>query len=333
MRSLEAVENKGKARPSFDNTLRFVCDERVSSVPIDRKSQTPPLARGQTKKGWERMYWEMGEYLGTEKTLDEVGKDLGVTREAVRQNVKRGVENLWKAQSPEVQSEFSPDEFGYNKSRKLTASSQELANFKRFKEHVGELTSEKKQTFLDAVKNRRVFSVLSSGEKPLIVAVSKIAEQGGLFFPYSQVSIIYDLLRKSGVSASSFSDEIVVEDKKRQRSYHFICIVDMERAIEIIKDANELDCFRQNNVVVLGKPTDRKPRPSELGKSGYSSVSHLIKEIRGKRLGSKYRCEDIFREDSSVRVYRYKGGLYYLSEEKEKIRTYLSDRLYELGLF
>lgn len=107
----EAIEGK----PSFQNTLEFVCDERVSSVPIDTKVQVPPISQWRSQEQWERMFYITGQYLGTDKTLDEIGIYMGISKERISQIVEEGVRQLYQIQDPVVRGEFSLEKFDYGK--------------------------------------------------------------------------------------------------------------------------------------------------------------------------------------------------------------------------
>src|SRR3989344_6810013 len=114
------------AERSFENTLAFVTDERVTSVPVDTRTQIPSRNRKMTQAQWERNWSILGEYLGTDKTLEEIGRDRDLTRERVRQIVGKGVKQLHEVQSPEVQDEYPLDSLSYSKplplpSRKRTS--------------------------------------------------------------------------------------------------------------------------------------------------------------------------------------------------------------------
>lgn len=119
---VEALESSSRVNDptspqekSFENTLAFVTDERVSSLPIDTKVQTPPRSKWTTQSQWERDWAIAGEYLGTDKTLEKIGRESEIGREHVSQIVKKCVNQLYQIQNAEVKSEFSLDQFSYNK--------------------------------------------------------------------------------------------------------------------------------------------------------------------------------------------------------------------------
>jgi len=395
MTSIEALENSGRVNnptssqeKSFKNTLAFVTDERVSSAPIGTRVQIPPIGKWMNQAQWERIWDITGEYLGTDKTLEEVGRDFDIKRERVRQIVKKGVKQLRQIQSAEVKREFPFYQFDYRKPLSLPSRRRRseahgglsvrvekallegktipqikevfsstqiyearkalsrwgikvpseinyiLPRFEKLKDP--QLSDEEKQKLLDNVKDRRILRVLSSGEEPLIIPVSRIGWQAGLFFHADKVNFIYTLLRSKGVPASSFSHFIRSpgENRKKERlTYYFICASDRDRAIEIVKDAKELDQLRVNPVIILGKTIDKIPRVGELENSGnYSHLGSLVIEIRGKSLARNINAENIIIDDCPASVIRYKRSTFYRLDQEEQLREYLKKRFRELRL-
>jgi len=391
----EALKNSGvipasSQKPSFENTLAFVTDERVSSVPIDTKVQTPPRSKWTTQAQWERDWEITGEYLGTDKILEEIGREREISRERVHQIVKRRIGQLHQIQNAEVKSEFSLDQFSYHKplpvslrrrrseargglSARIEKALLEGKTIPQIEEELKPrqisnarkalrgwgieipyeynhilprieklrdpgLTDEEKQKLLDSVghKHNSVLKVLSSGEEPLTIPVSRIGWQAGLFFRVDKVNFIYALLRSKGVPASSFSHFVRSREGNREkirRTYYFICASDRDRAIEIINSTKELDQYRVNPVTILGKATDRIPRAGELQDSGnYSHLGSLVIEIREKSLGRYIRAENIILDDCPASVFRYKKSRFYRLDQQKQLRKYLKRRLRELRL-
>lgn len=227
-------DSASSQKRSFENTLAFVSDERVSSFPIDTKTQIPPRSKSMTQTQWERNWRIVGAYLGTDKLLEEIGRDPGITKERVRQIVKSGVKKLHQIQSTEIRDEFLLGKFGYWKPlpivlrRRRSESKggvavkieQALAKGKTLPKIKEEFTSEQvltarttlrqwgieipyehqpilpkylklrdpeladweKQKLLDSIEHHGALRILSSGEEPLIVSVSKVGRKAGLFF-------------------------------------------------------------------------------------------------------------------------------------------------------
>lgn len=384
---MSKIETREK---SFKNTLAFVTDERVSSVPIDTKVQIPSRHRNMNQTQWERRWEVVGEYLGTDKILEEVSRDSDITEERVRQIVKQGVKQLHRIQSAEVKSEFPLDQFSYRKPLPVSSRrryseahggsavrieqallegktvpqikkdfkpmqifnarrtlgkwgieipyelSPILPRFEKLRDP--KLYDEEKQKLLDSVEhaNNSVLKVLSSGEEPFTIPVFRIGWEAGLFFRTDKVNIIYALLRSKGVPASYFSYFVRSRrgnKEKKRYTYYFICATDRDRAVEIIKGAEELDQFKVNPVTILGKATDRIPRVGELINSGnYSRVWALVNDIRGRPIGRHGRTEDIFLDDCPVSIFKHHVNIFYRLDQQEQLREYLRGRLKELGL-
>ncbi len=374
---------------SFENTLAFVTDERVSSLPIETRVQTPPRSKWTTQAHWERDWDITGEYLGTDKTLEEVGRKHSLVAERIRQVVKKGVRQLYQIQSTGVKSEFPFYQFGYRKPLPLSLRRRrseargglsvriekeilEGKTIPQIKEGLDpgqisqvrrglrgwgieipyeitpilpryeklrdpKLSDEEKQKLLDSVEHNSVLRVLSSGEEPLTMPVSKIGQEAGLFFRGEKVNFIYTVLRSKGLPASSFSQFVRYRKgnrEKRRLTYYFICASDRDRAIEIIKSASEFNQLRINPVTILGKATDRIPREGELVNSGnYSHLGPLVIVIRGKSL-SHIKVEDIILDDCPASVFRLgsKQQTFYRLDQEEQLRKYLKKRLRDIGL-
>lgn len=268
---------------AFNKTLDFLCDPEVSSVPIGKRSFTPPLKGNQTPGQWGRMYSTLGEYLGTDSKLEEIGKKNGSTREGVRQAVKRATGNLWQAQTDEVKKKHPIEEFGYHKpitrlgkvsenhggpsyrvrqllsegktldeikgeltQEQISQSRQVLEKygidvpyqkrsvrpkFKRLK--VPGISDEEKQKLLERIRNLHDFKTLSLGSRPLIIDVLDVAEQAGFAFGIAKAETIFDLLRRNGVPASSFSEPD--KEKGDMKTYYFISANDFGRSMEIVR--------------------------------------------------------------------------------------------------
>lgn len=372
---------------SFENLVNFVCDPEVSSVPIDTCSFTPPKLKGQKPKHWGRMFEIVGAYLGTEQSLEEVGREFGLTRQRICQIARKGVRVMYAAQNQDIRDKYPWESFDFNKPlgvsnfRKISEAGggtscrveelyllgytlDEIARvmgkdvcqisqvrgilrgwgvnlpykfapvLPRFEQlRNPKLTDEDKQRLLDSIKVNGALAVLSSGENPLVVAVSNVGDQAGLYIKYSKASIIYDVLRRNGVPASTFSETVNNNGKKRYRSHYFIHTADIKRAIEVIKGASELDEYKSGKAIAIGKPTDRVPRCAELKKSGeYGSISSLVKKLRGRSYHPRVRAEDIIAEDCPVGVFRYDIRVYYSISDEKALSEYLMRRFEVAGL-
>ena len=91
MARAETLENNGRVSSpsssqtkSFENTLAFVTDERVSSLPIGTKVQTPPRGKWMTQAQWERGWKITGKFLGTDKIFEDIGRDNHYSRFVIK---------------------------------------------------------------------------------------------------------------------------------------------------------------------------------------------------------------------------------------------------------
>lgn len=98
---------------SFENTLAFAGE--ASAVPFDLKTYFPPKPPNQSNEYWQRD-WEMtGLYLGTDKSLEEIGKDHALTRARVHQIIWKNLLKLHEASSEDIKKRYPIETLGFGK--------------------------------------------------------------------------------------------------------------------------------------------------------------------------------------------------------------------------
>ena len=117
---------------SFDNLLRFMAEGTVFPVKHPQgqkpnysdKAAYFPFPKRQSIGMYNRNFEILGEYLGLDLTLEEVGKSKKrtkkVTRERARQLVEYKIKQLYEAAPQEIQSRFPFESFDFAKPLSLT---------------------------------------------------------------------------------------------------------------------------------------------------------------------------------------------------------------------
>ena len=116
--TLIAQEPKKSAQGrSFQNILDFLAE--ATPTPTDLRTPWPPRQKNQTEKMRQRNFIIAGRFLGTDDPLEEIGNGYNLTRERIRQIVKKVVEDLHKISIQEVQEAFPIESFDFDKSHTL----------------------------------------------------------------------------------------------------------------------------------------------------------------------------------------------------------------------
>ncbi|OGD91141.1 hypothetical protein A2W45_03930 [Candidatus Curtissbacteria bacterium RIFCSPHIGHO2_12_41_11] len=93
--------------------LDFLTEATPTSINLH--TTWPPRDWKHTVKNWARNFTIAGLYLKTDKILDEIGRSYHMTRENVRQIVKKVVIAIHTNSSQEMQERFSRESFNYRK--------------------------------------------------------------------------------------------------------------------------------------------------------------------------------------------------------------------------
>lgn len=78
-----------------------------------------------SEEQWVRQKNIVGIYFGTPATLDEIGRQYGISSERVRQIVEKGIMYLWRNCSPETQTLFPLQDIVLHKRKPVTQRSRE----------------------------------------------------------------------------------------------------------------------------------------------------------------------------------------------------------------
>ena len=331
----------------FQNTLDFLAEATPNPSAIIRP--WPPRSKNLTEANWQRNFTIAGRSLGTDATLEKIGNDYHLTKERVRQIAKRCVLVLYKNSDLQTQSRFPLENFSFDKSPTREAKRIKLQRKQNLRKlTIPDLPDYETQKILNTV-TRSSYQVLSRGENPVLIAVSDIARNAGLNLDSRNVGIISSFLKKAGIGVG-FAPHKSYRRKSGeqiQTGYHFIRTLDRNRAVSMFKQAPEVEHLKINPVTILGKTSGEMPsvNVSKLKSGEFASVMNLIAEIRGRRIGpgSKIKLTDIVEDNCPVSIYQYdkqkRSGSHntcnvhrYRLEQKEELKTYLSNRLAELGL-
>lgn len=115
------IDNTQESTPKskedkFNNTIVFLRTAIAEGAHLKRPDKTP-------EEAWVRQKNIVGIYFGSPAALEDLGRMYGVTRERIRQLVKKSMEHLWLSCLPETQALFP---FGELELRKpLTQKSRE----------------------------------------------------------------------------------------------------------------------------------------------------------------------------------------------------------------
>lgn len=106
----------------------MVSKEHIFAYPRTRQFIQAAIAEGAHLKNpvrvgedaWIRQRNMVGAYFASDATLEGLASVMGrITRERVRQIIKRGMANLWKMSSPDLQQKFPLDSIPLDKPRSL----------------------------------------------------------------------------------------------------------------------------------------------------------------------------------------------------------------------
>ena len=318
----------------FQNTLDFLAEATPNPSAIIRP--WPPRSKNLTETNWQRNFTIAGRSLGTDAKLLKIGNDYHLTKERVRQIVKRCVLVLYKNSDLQTQSRFPLENFSFDKSLTREAKRIKLQRKQNLRKlTIPDLPDYEAQKILDTV-TRSSYQVLSRSGNPVLIAVSDIARNAGLNLNPRNVGIISSFLKKAGIGVG-FAPHRSYRRKSGeqiQTGYHFIRTLDRNRAISVLKQAPEVEHVKTNPAAVLGKPSAEIPSIYKLRSGEFAPVMGLVTEIRGRRLNQKSRTKlvEIIAADCPVSVYKRGQNHYYPQDQKEVFKIYLVNRLKELGL-
>lgn len=98
---------------SFENTLAFAGE--ASAVPFDLKSHYPPKPPKQSNEQWQRDWRITGLYLGTDRTLKEIGEVHALSSERVRQIIRRNLEQLRETSDEDIKRRYPIESLKFGK--------------------------------------------------------------------------------------------------------------------------------------------------------------------------------------------------------------------------
>ncbi len=83
-------------------------------MPIDLKTHFPPKNSHPAQK-WEFRYSIAGRYIGGDDPLEQIAGGFDLTRERIRQIVKKGIKEIWGNSPPEIKDRFPFASFNFRK--------------------------------------------------------------------------------------------------------------------------------------------------------------------------------------------------------------------------
>lgn len=224
----------------FERTLEFVL--RAGSVPIDNKPANggfwPLKPACQSPEQYERAYEITGRYLGTDDTLEEIGGELRLTRERVRQIVEQIIRRLYKTADKSIQADYPLETLDLKKPRTLVSRGKHSRlNRDRASLTAKDLSYEEKRGIMSKVSRHRLRTGLK-GDTPLFVTVSDLAKEAGLFVRGRELVSLVKTLEELVIPVGKIETS---GRKGRKFYYYFICATDKKEAVRMLRN-NKASC-------------------------------------------------------------------------------------------
>lgn len=324
------MSNAERARPSFENTQAILAN---ATAPIDRRTYWPLRDASQPEEKWIRMWEMVGEHVGIGDSLDKIGKRHDLSRERVRQLVKRAVINLYPLLDPEVQARYPLESLGFAKPRVERAKGAESLKKSLNRLRTQDLTDQEIQEVLNSV-GCKTYTRLSKGENPLFTNIRNLAKEAGLFIPSRQVHylvLVEELKKGIPVGLAKVTSKEKPGTRQKVLRYYFIFSGHKQRAVEVLQSNPAFDRYRTNPIRALRQTDEKTPSLSQLVFSGaYSHVNNLLAELGHARFSQecKLTISDLIANDCPVPVFRYRQPQYfYPTSQKEALKTYLAAKI------
>lgn len=318
----------------FERTIAFL----KTAIAEDAHLRKPKRI---TEESWVRTRNIIGVYFGSPITEERLGKGYGylfpkhgleegendITRESIRQLVKRGICYLWQNCSKETQASFPLTEIVLAKpwakkskgriSRTLEGRqlARELANATD-KAEIQELLKRVKYSF---------YRRYTQGEKPLLIKFRTLI--AGFYPTVRDYHLFLRVLQDSGITVYNIKREVGSGSNKGTQRFYFIAAQNQQEAREILLASPKLARFLENPVRQFAGPTGSdEPLPTTWQlvnkQGGFISVGRIMAEFAVRF--------DSFLEGCPVAIFQYRDRYFFRRDQAAVLQEFIARKMEEL---